>query len=106
MLTKDAFEKIYERYQSSGLSVRDFCSNEGLYEAKFYYWQKKISKPRVQGFVPLMIEGNSGREDFPALLPSPSTAYSCEIAYLDGTRLKLSGSVDFELLRSLILLKR
>lgn len=34
------FESIYFRYESSGLKVRDFCANEVINEAKFYYWQK------------------------------------------------------------------
>ncbi|MDR2810961.1 MAG: IS66 family insertion sequence element accessory protein TnpB, partial [Tannerellaceae bacterium] len=101
------FEKIYERYQSSGLSVRDFCSNEGLHEAKFYYWQKKIAKAPIQGFVPFVIEGSADKEDFPVPFSSPSAAApGCELTYPDGTRLTLSGRVDFELLRSLLLLKR
>ncbi|WP_431424299.1 IS66 family insertion sequence element accessory protein TnpA [Bacteroides hominis] len=33
---------MYSRYESSGLKVRDFCTNEVINEAKFYYWQKKL----------------------------------------------------------------
>lgn len=42
MLTLLKFQEIYSRFQSSGLRVHDFCQNEGLYESKFYYWQKKL----------------------------------------------------------------
>ena len=37
-----SFEVIYSRYERSGLKVRDFCANEVINEAKFYYWQKKL----------------------------------------------------------------
>ena len=37
-----SFEVIYSRYESSGLTVRDFCATEVINEAKFYYWQKKL----------------------------------------------------------------
>jgi len=32
--------------QSSGLNVRQFCRNEGLKEALFYAWRKKLSEPK------------------------------------------------------------
>ncbi len=48
------FESIYLRYESSSLKVRDFCTNEVINEAKFYYWQKKLraSKLPSASFVP------------------------------------------------------
>jgi len=32
-----------ETWQASGLSVRQFCSNEGLSEPSFYIWRKKLT---------------------------------------------------------------
>jgi transposase len=32
-----------ETWQSSGLSVRQFCRQEGLSEPSFYAWRKKLS---------------------------------------------------------------
>ncbi|WP_394368610.1 IS66 family insertion sequence element accessory protein TnpA [Bacteroides nordii] len=52
------FESIYLRYESSGLKVRDFCTNEVINEAKFYYWQKKLrafSEVSVCEFCPFPI---------------------------------------------------
>ncbi len=46
------FESIYSRYESSGLKVRDYCANEVINEAKFYYWQKKL----LMFIKPLFIE--------------------------------------------------
>jgi len=33
-----------DTWQSSGLSVRQFCRQEGLSEPSFYSWRKKLSK--------------------------------------------------------------
>jgi hypothetical protein len=105
MLTKEQFREIYTRYESSGLSVRDFCRNEGLAEAKFYYWQKKLSGLcQCPGFVPLVIE--SPRAIVSSSQGGSKVGSGCfyEISYPGGTLLKLSGPVDYELLRSLILI--
>ncbi len=32
-----------ETWQSSGLSIRQFCKNEGLSEPHFYQWRKKLN---------------------------------------------------------------
>ena len=39
---RQQFEEIYSRFLDSGLTVKDFCSNEGLAPSKFYYWQKRV----------------------------------------------------------------
>jgi hypothetical protein len=77
--------------------------NEGMCEAKFYYWQKKLVKAQPQGFVPLVIDkANQSATVFKV----PVDGVCCEIFYPGGTALKLTGCVDFELLRSLVLLNR
>lgn len=55
------FESIYSHYESSGLKVSDFCANEVINEAKFYYWQKKLreSKLPIQSFVPIVVDSKS-----------------------------------------------
>jgi hypothetical protein len=106
MLTKEHFREIYTRYEQSGLCIRDFCSKEGMGEAKFYYWQKKMGKAQPAGFVPVVIEKEKE-------LPPPAVSLlnnvlpsgcSFEITYPCGTYVKLTGKVDYELIRSLILI--
>jgi hypothetical protein len=106
MLTKDQFKEIHARYQSSGLSVHDFCTNEGMCDAKFYYWQKKQVKTQPTGFVPLVFEKSNPLDRTSTVSKVPMEGICCEILYPGGTALKLTGCVDFELLRSLILLNR
>ncbi|MFK1726802.1 IS66 family insertion sequence element accessory protein TnpA [Bacteroides fragilis] len=59
---------MYSRYESSGLTVRDFCANEVINEVKFYYWQKKLRESNlpIQSFVPIVVDSES-----------PSSGLSC-----------------------------
>ena len=118
MLTESQFKEIYSRYQSSGLTVRSFCQNEGLYEARFYYWRKRLQRflPGSFGFIPVKMEerkeGNAQAVHSsltPACsMPSGSSEGNCsfEITYPNGTRLKIADSADYELVKSFVLLNR
>ena len=108
------FKGIYERYLSSGLSVRSFCHNEGMQEARFYYRQKKLAKfqSNATGFVPLVINNSLPPAELPAINKGnhslaehsiPSPGISCEISYPDGTTVKLTGCTDSGVLHSLVM---
>lgn len=119
MLNERKFRSIYEDYLESGLTIRDFCSNQSMSEAKFYYWQHRLKGllPSKRGFVPVVFEN----EQYPQSSASPvpmhnshpmvpnqgcEKTFSCEISYPNGVQLKLSGGADLETLRSLLLLTR
>jgi len=119
MLTETQFKNIYARYQSSGLTIRSFCTNEGINESKFYYWQRRLKRilpgNNNIGFIPVKVEGAHGLahgEATPSnpVFSSPFTAEkrdnSFEITYPNGTRLKFTGDADYELVKSLLLLNR
>jgi len=40
----EKYKEIYERYKSCGLTVEQFCSNEGIVRSRFYYWKRKHKK--------------------------------------------------------------
>lgn len=54
-----AMRSLVERWQSSGLSKSAFCRQEGISQATFYYWQRKLRTISVpadltgEGFVEL-----------------------------------------------------
>lgn len=115
MLTVPQFKEIYSRYQSSGLTIRSFCQNEGMYEARFYYWRKRLQRflPGDIGFIPVRIEeSNTGLSHAGltshnlSVFSSSDTACSFEITYSDGTRLKITGGINHETVKSFVLLKR
>lgn len=44
--SKEDFSVILERQQQSGLSIKDFCSNEAYTVSSFYYWKSKFGFSR------------------------------------------------------------
>ena len=111
MLNEKKFRNIYDDYLASGLTIRDYCSNQGMNEAKFYYWQNKLKGilPPKKGFIPLVFENNQslpGQNS--AIRNQHSTgegiAIPCEISYPNGVCLKLDSFPEVGVLRSLLLL--
>ena len=120
MYNEKKFRAIYDEFLGSGLTIRDFCTNGQMNEAKFYYWQNKLKDqlPPKRGFVPVVFE-NSGqaRSSRIAVPVQPKSAsfsnreaatqtISCEISYPNGVHVKLNGLPDAQLLRSLLVLPR
>lgn len=107
-MTLEQFRQTYEDWKSSGLSVRDYCSNTGLEEGKFYYWRRKLTEsafPGPQGFVPVNMNNLNGRLNITTSAEEKSQSSSeCEIVYANGVTLRLNSAISFETLKSLILL--
>jgi hypothetical protein len=113
MLSETKFQEIYLRQQDSGLSVKEFCSNEGIAYSTFYYWYKKTKHKRGnQDFIPLVVKPSQ-----------PATAQSyintpppdqgpvdagegllLEVEYRNGTRLRIKQDLDLAHLRTLVCL--
>ena len=45
-ISKEEFKAILDRQQQSGLSIRDFCSNESYAISSFHYWKSKFGVAR------------------------------------------------------------
>jgi len=45
------WQRRFQRFMDSGLSLARFCGVEGVSEASFYYWQKKLGPTRRCGRV-------------------------------------------------------
>lgn len=118
MFNDKKFRAIYADYLKSGLTIRDYCANQQMNEAKFYYWQHKLKGElplKRGGFVPVVFD--HGRQDkslpvkdsqgFFQNPPSPvEKTVSCEISYPNGVCVKLNGLAEPEMLRSLLVLTR
>lgn len=111
MLNERKFRTIYDDYKASGLTVREYCSNLGMNEAKFYYWKKKLQdqKRETPGFVPLVFEqGQSQNSQLPARPNHKDTEQVSsfyEISYINGTSIKLNSQANIEMLQQLLQLK-
>ena len=109
MLNSSKFIKLQERQKESGLSVRGFCSNEGIAPSSFYYWLKKI-KNEVNGkrFIPLVVKSTGA-----SVPPFKQSELSqgqrvddtlLEITYPNGITLRVKNDLDLVHLRALVLL--
>jgi len=115
MLSESKFQTLYQRQQESGLSVREFCVNEGVAYSTFYYWYKKTKHRRgKQEFIPLVVkpsrsvpaQAQSCQSSPPPVHASMNTGQDMilEVEYPNGTRLRIKQDLDLTHLRTLVCL--
>lgn len=116
MLNEKEFRAIYDDYLESGLTVRDYCLNQKMGEAKFFYWQNKLRGllPPKNGFVPVVFSGDQqectkqlpcslkNRQGHQIKHTSSFADLSCEICYPNGIILKFNRFPDMEMIHSLL----
>ena len=109
MLTKSKFLDLYRRQQESGLTVKEFCSNEAIAPATFYYWRKKLKKNSngSHNFIPLVVEPSPtfpGQNYANQVSQTGVADALLELVYPNGTLLRIRKDLDLTQLRSLICL--
>lgn len=111
MLNAQKFLSIYHDYLDSGLTIRDYCANQQMNEARFYYWQSKLKDqlPPKRGFIPVVLSSGQQTSAVPCTQESKEHQHSgtkgelrCEISYPNGISVKLSGVANADILRSLL----
>jgi transposase-like protein len=106
MTTISKFARLIEIQKESGLSIRSFCSNEGIAPSTFYYWQKKIRKQSGgDRFIPLVVKSPAATFDQVSQrepIPRQGSDMFLEITYPNGIRLKIKNEMDLSGLRALI----
>lgn len=109
MLNSSKFLKLQERQKESGLTVRGFCSNEGIAPSSFYYWLKKIkNEANGKRFIPLVVK-SAGENVNPFLQSELLQGHRVndtlfEITYPNGITLRVKNDLDLVHLRALVLL--
>ena len=92
--TKDDQQQFWqmaiETWKSSGLSIRQFCVKEGLTEASFYIWRKKLAgddseqedqcKPESSAFIEVAMPQNA--------------SVAIELLLTSGNTLRIPAGVD------------
>ncbi len=120
MYNEKKFRAIYDEFLGTGLTIRDFCANRQMNEAKFYYGQNKLKDhlPPKRGFVPVVFENSGQAQSSRVAVPvqqqpanysiseATTQTISCEISYPNGVHVKLNGLPDAQILRSLLVLTR
>ena len=87
------WEQRLSRFHSSGLTVLDFCRQEGIVSQSFYHWRRKLA-----------VSDEASTASVPQFLPirlAPSAPV--EILFPNGAALRLSPGCDLAFVRSLVL---
>lgn len=88
------WQMVLETFKSSGLSVRQFCSQEGLSEPSFYSWRKRLAnirKPDVNKEPP------QPEPFIQVSMPKAESGY-LELILASGHTLRIHPDVDSEFL--------
>jgi hypothetical protein len=91
------WQQLLQRFDQSGLSIPDFCAQDGLSVRSFYAWRRRLSgrpptapQPRpAPHFLPVQV--------LPAAAPA-----SIELVLPGGTVLRLSPGCDLAFVRSVV----
>jgi hypothetical protein len=105
MLNRSKVSDLVERQKGSGLSIRGFCSNEGIAPSTFYYWKKKISQDQDgHRFIPLVVQSPGSVASTTTHRPGNNVVENTplEIIYPNGTALRIRHTIDLAGLRSLV----
>lgn len=85
------WQMVLETFQSSGLSIRQFCRQEGLSAASFYSWRKRLTKadePKAD------TEKASPSESFIQVTLPTDKPGGLELVLTSGNILKISVGTD------------
>jgi hypothetical protein len=104
------FTEFHQRQKESGLTVKEFCSNEIIAPSTFYYWQKKLrSRNRLPGFIPVLVntapnlsQGNFLGKSFPPTIRPTNNSIPIEIEFSNKTVLRISSELDLSVIKALI----
>ncbi|MDF1573512.1 MAG: transposase [Bacteroidales bacterium] len=110
MQKESRFLELIRLQQDSGLTVKEFCSSEGIVPSTFYYWKKKLQGSNEKNdFIPLIVRPssssqgnrNSGRRDYQSDQPTGDHVL-LELVYPNGTMVRIKEDLDLPYLRALI----
>src|SRR5262245_10059428 len=82
------------QWQTSGLSVRDFCARHGLATASFYNWRRVLERRAAEepAFVPVQVVADA----------VPAQASALEVILADGRTVRVAPGFDAATLRRLL----
>jgi len=108
-IIETSFKALYQEYLESGLTVRDFCSNQDFAVSTFYRWQKLLKETdEPKGFVPLVIDKQTAvsncnhHEGVSQVKEYIAEENDLEFTFPNGTKLQVKGSVDLTLLKTIV----
>lgn len=78
--------------ERSGVTVKQFCKQQGLTEQSFYYWRKRLQTPASMRFALVETAQWGGTADHATV----------ELVLTTGERLRISAGVDAATLRQVL----
>ena len=93
------WRRAVRQWRTSGLSIRDFCGQEGLPEGNFYAWRRTIAQRDAEkpAFVPVQVVAE------PPMLAQPAEAAAAlELILAGGRRLRVGPGFDAATLQRLL----
>jgi hypothetical protein len=78
--------------KQSGVSVKQFCEQQGLTEQSFYYWRKRLQAPASMRFALVEAGPRQGPAEHAAL----------ELVLTTGERLRIGAGVDATTLQQVL----
>jgi hypothetical protein len=113
--SKEGFwRRTLARWQRSGLTIRDYCAQNGLSEASLYAWRRTIAqRDREAAVVPAKstrrrLAKRRSRNGSATFLPvhvvptSPAPTSAIEVVFGNGRVLRVAAGFDARVLRQLI----
>jgi hypothetical protein len=79
--------------QRSGISVKQFCKEQGVPEGSFYAWRKRLQKKEPIRFA--LVDRGAARQ-------KPATEAALELVIATGERLRIGVGVDAATLRTVM----
>lgn len=89
---RERWRDVIRRQKDGGLSIAQFCRNEGIAQASFYHWRKKLADDKCSPFLEIQ-------------LPTLHHANPCEIV-LPNCRVVVPPGFEPDSLRQLLLVLR
>ena len=94
------WQMVLETFKTSGLSVRNFCKQEGLPEPAFYTWRKKLTKNDES-----KKDSPKDNKDSSAFIKVSMPQNNCaplELMLSSGNSLRISSGTDSQTLSNVI----
>lgn len=95
------WQMVFEAHASSGLSVRQFCKNEGITEWSFYSWRRKLfgTKTKESGPDP---EKRPAPDEFIRVNLPDSNRPVYELVFSSGSMLRMNSGADSQTLVTIL----
>ena len=92
------WQMVLETFKSSGLSVRQFCNQEGLSEPSFYSWRKRLTKTQTSD----VDKEEAPTETFIQVSMPKAESRCLKLVFASGHTLQIPSEIDSAFLTGIL----